>query len=160
MTWFKGNKTVDLAIQVAVDSQADSCAAAATAAAAAAISTAVGVALAAAEDAGDSFHEVGNSGAAKTITYADGPAQRVVLSASAPTLTIAGMTAGKYCRLRLLVKQDATGSRLLPTFSPAAVYGTPGAPVLTVTAAKTDVIDLFSVDGGVTLYAVVVVKGL
>lgn len=137
MSWFRGNPTANLEAEAAAAE-----------------------AVAAHEAGGDAFFSVGNSGATKTLNFANGPVQQVVLSASAPTLTIAGMTAGKYCRMRLLLKQDATGTRLLPTFSPAANYGTPGAPTLTTTVNKTDVLDLFSVDGGTTLKAVVVVKGL
>jgi hypothetical protein len=112
------------------------------------------------DDAGTDFHDNGNSGAAITIDYDNGEVQRVVLTASAPTITVINMPVGKFARLKLYLKQDATGTRLLPTFVPAANYGTPGAPALTVTAAKTDVLDLTSVDGGVTLQVLTVVKGL
>lgn len=126
-----------------------------------AIDEAVAAAGSADDVEGELYHDNGNSGAAKAIDYANGPVQKITLTASNPTLTLSHFpAAGRVGRLRLLVKQDATGTRLLPTFAPVAVWGTPGAPTLTTTVNKTDVIDLFSIDGGVTIEAVVVVKGL
>lgn len=133
--WFSGDEAVDLESTKVADAE-----------------------IAASEDTGSSFKDIGNSGSAKTVSYKDGPLQRIVLTAAA-TLTLTGFTAGKACRLRLLLKQDATGSRALPTFSPTVNWGTTGAPTLTSTANKTDMIDLISVDGGSTFLAVTVAKG-
>lgn len=110
-------------------------------------------------DAGVPFFDAGNSGAAITLDYRNGEVQRVILTASAPTITITHLPAGHYARLRLYLKQDATGSRLLPTFAPAANYGTAGAPTLSTAANKTDVLDLTSVDAGATLQVLTVSKG-
>lgn len=96
------------------------------------------------------YNSAGNSGAAITLDLRKGLTQQVVLSASAPTITIGNVPTGAR-RIRILLKQDATGSRLLPTFSPAVNYGATGAPTLSTAAAKIDVLDLLSTDGGTTL---------
>lgn len=110
-------------------------------------------------DAGVQFFDAGNSGAAITLDYRNGEVQRVTLNASAPAITVTHMPAGHYARLRLYLKQDGAGSRLLPSFVPSANYGVAGAPTLSTTAAKTDVLDLTSVDGGTTLQVLTVSKG-
>ena len=114
-----------------------------------------------ADSVNEVFNDAGASGTAITVDYSDGSVQQVTLDHSGPTITLTNFpTTGTYGRLRLLLTQDGTGSRTVPTFSPAADYGTPGAPTLTVTATKTDVVDLYSTDGGTTVKAVLVVKGL
>lgn len=100
----------------------------------------------------------GNSGAAKTISVANGKHQKIVLTASAPTLTLVGFTSGSYEEILLYVVQDATGSRLLPTFSPAATWGAAGAPTLSTAAAAVDIIKLSDFNGG-NVDAVLVEKG-
>lgn len=102
----------------------------------------------------------GNSGSAKTVALANGSHQKITLTASGPTLTVTGFTVGQYGEVTLYVVQDATGSRTLPTFSPAADYGTPGAPTLTTAANKIDILKLSSIDGGTTLDVITVIKGL
>lgn len=103
-------------------------------------------------------HDNGNSGASKAISFANGQHQKLTLSASAPAITLQGLVSGQYAEMTLLLAQDATGSRLLPTFTPTIDWGTPGAPTLTTTASKVDIVKLTSYDG-VTVVGVVVVKG-
>lgn len=97
----------------------------------------------------------GNSGAAKAINFGNGEVQKLTLTASAPTITVTGLVAGQHAEMTLLLAQDATGTRLLPTFSPAADYGSVGAPTLTTTANKVDVLKLVSYDGVSIDYSVV-----
>lgn len=102
----------------------------------------------------------GNSGSAITVHMADGPHQSITLTASAATITVDSFPAtGVYGEVTIELKQDGTGSRTIPTFSPAADYGTAGAPTLTTTAGKVDIIKLFTVDGGTTVRAIVLGKG-
>lgn len=102
------------------------------------------------------YLDAGNSGSAKTVDFTLAPSQKVTLTASAPTIALkAGLG---LRRVRLLLAQDATGSRLLPTFSPAANYGTAGAPTLTTTASKIDIIDLLILNG-TTVFAMGTTKG-
>lgn len=110
-----------------------------------------------------------NAGVARAVNFSldlgKGPAQRVTLGANGLVITLINPRASSAAnspiaqRMRLLVRQDATGSRTLPTFSPALNYGTAGAPTLTTTASKTDIFDLTSLDGGVTWLCTGVTKG-
>lgn len=103
------------------------------------------------------YVDAGNSGAAKTLDLRLAANQKLTLTASAPTVTLANGGTGTARRVRLLLTQDATGTRLLPTFVPAANYGAAGAPTLTVTAAKIDMLDFVLVNG--SLYFLGAVKG-
>lgn len=124
----------------------------------AAVQSVINADQAADASAANTLHDNGNSGAAKSISFANGLHQKVTLTASAPAITLTGLTAGQYAEMVLLVVQDATGSRLLPTFSPALDYGTAGAPTLSTAANKVDVFKLVSYDG-VTVQAATVTKG-
>ena len=98
------------------------------------------------------------SGATATI---DGPGTAsttvATLAHATPALTLPNLLAGQ--RKRLLVVQDATGSRV-PSWvaggSETLVWQTPSgvAPVLQTAAAAVDIIDFFSPDG-VTVYGVI-----
>ncbi len=112
----------------------------------------------AAELAAANLHDNGNSGASKTVDFANGTHQKLTLTASAPAVTLAGLSAGVYAEMTLLIAQDGTGSRLIPTFSPALNWGTPGAPVLSTAASKVDIVKLTSYDG-IAVTAVLVAKG-
>lgn len=101
-----------------------------------------------------------------TLDLGKGRMQRVILGASGLTLTLAnpkpsgsGGPGPLAQSVDIYLKQDATGSRTLPTFSPALNYGTAGAPTLTTTASKTDILTLRSLDGGVTWLCTGVAKG-
>lgn len=101
-----------------------------------------------------------------SLDLGKGRMQRVVLGASGLTITLtnpkpsgSGGSGPIAQSVDIYLKQDATGSRTLPTFSPALNYGTAGAPTLTTTAAKTDILTLRSLDGGVTWLCTGVVKG-
>lgn len=104
------------------------------------------------------YFNAGNSGAAITLDYRKGRVQKVVLTASAPTITVTHVPPGARS-LRLLLTQDATGTRLLPTFVPAANYGVAGAPTLSTAANKIDLLDFLSVDSGASLLAMPPTKG-
>lgn len=165
--WYEPTPGAKLGIDEEVDSRIGAdisadVAAALPALVTAAVASAVATAEAA-ETAADLAAKVvfdnGNSGAAKAITRASGAWQKITLTASAPTLTISGFTAGSFAEITLYLIQDGTGSRLLPTFSPVARYGSAGAPTLSTAAASVDVVKLFSIDGGTTLDVVLVEKG-
>lgn len=104
------------------------------------------------------YFNAGNSGSAITLDYRNGKTQLVTLTASAPTITVAHIPPGAR-ELTLILAQDATGSRLIPTFSPAPNYGTAGAPTLTTTASKRDILKFTTTDSGVTLLFQSAVKG-
>lgn len=79
----------------------------------------------------------------------------MVLGAATIVLTAGGFVNGTYSRALVELKQDATGGRLVT--HPAGVKWAGGAaPTLTTTAAKVDLIEYFSRDGGTTLYGRVV----
>jgi hypothetical protein len=99
---------------------------------------------------------VAASGAAQAITNpAVGATITVITLTANCTLTFPSAGAGKS--FTLVLKQDATGSRLVtwPTLTwPGGV-----APTLTTTAAKTDVFSFLCVDGA-TWYAFTAAQGL
>lgn len=109
------------------------------------------------------YANVGNSGAAKTLDFTPGaagpiPVQEVVLTASAPTITLKGASSGgQMRRIRVVLTQDGVGTRLLPTFSPALNYGVAGAPTLSTAAGKKDILDIAV--QGTNYYCVGVIKG-
>lgn len=112
------------------------------------------------------YFDNGSKSASFSLDVGKGPVQKVTLAASSITITLtnakpagSGGPGPLAQRVRIELTQDATGTRLIPTFSPALNYGTAGAPTLTVTAAKTDILDLESLDGGVSWRCVAVAKG-
>jgi hypothetical protein len=65
------------------------------------------------------------------------------------TLTLTGATAGVACSATLILRQDATGTRLA-TWPGSVNWGAAGAPVLSTAASAYDVVSLLTVDGGTT----------
>lgn len=105
------------------------------------------------------YVNAGNSGAAITIDFRLGKTQLITLTASAPVITLGHVPSGAR-ELKLILAQDATGSRLMPTFAGTTVnYGTAGAPTLTTTASKRDILTFITYDGGATLLFISAVKG-
>lgn len=77
----------------------------------------------------------------KTLDLSQASTQELTLAiASGLTVTLKNGTPdpGTVKQIRLILTQDATGSRLLPTFSPALNYGVAGAPTLSTVAGKKD----------------------
>ncbi|HEX6462013.1 MAG TPA: hypothetical protein VFZ58_01935 [Candidatus Saccharimonadales bacterium] len=106
---------------------------------------------------GETYFDAGNSGTAATIDLANGNVQKLTLTANC-TLTLTSPAAGAMRALTLLVFQDATGSRTM-TWPGTVSWGAAGAPVLTLTASRMDIISLFTVDGGTTWYGALGGKG-
>jgi hypothetical protein len=106
---------------------------------------------------GETFFDAGNSGAALTLNAANGNVQKITLTANC-TITLTSPTSGVMCSLTLLVFQDGTGARTI-TWPASVKWGTAGAPGLTVTASKMDMISLFTVDGGTNWYGALGAKG-
>lgn len=111
------------------------------------------------EQAVAGLYVIGNSGAACQFDYRKGATQLITLSASAPVITLAFVPPGERT-IRLILAQDATGTRLMPTFAGTVVnYGTAGAPTLTTTASKRDILTFNTYDAGATLLFQGAVKG-
>jgi len=106
---------------------------------------------------GETYFDAGNSGTAKTLDLANGNVQKLTLTGNC-TLTLTSPAAGAMRAMTLLVFQDATGSRTI-TWPGSVSWGAAGAPVLTLTASKMDIISLFTVDGGTTWYGALGAKG-
>ena len=86
------------------------------------------------------FNDSGNSGATYTVDWSVSNLQKVTLTANC-TLTFSNAADG--IPLILMLAQDATGTRLATW--PAAVKWPAGvAPVLTITAAKIDIVQFVS----------------
>jgi hypothetical protein len=106
---------------------------------------------------GETYHNAGNSGTAATLSLANGNVQLLVLTGNA-TISLTNPTSNSFRSLLLLLQQDSTGSRTV-TWPGSVNWGGPGAPVLTTTASKTDIINLFTVNGGTTWYGAVGIQG-
>lgn len=106
---------------------------------------------------GETFFDAGNTGAAITLNATNGNVQKITLTANA-TISLTNPASGVMCSLTLLVFQDATGSRSI-TWPASVKWGTAGAPNLTATASKMDMVSLFTVDGGTTWYGALGAKG-
>jgi len=106
---------------------------------------------------GETFFDAGNSGASINLNVANGNVQKVTLTANT-TVTLTSPASGVMCSLTLLVFQDATGSRTI-TWPASVKWGNAGAPTLTLTASKMDIISLFTVDGGTNWYGALGAKG-
>lgn len=106
---------------------------------------------------GETYFDAGSSGAAITLNVANGNVQKVTLTANT-TVTLTSPASGAMRSLTLLVFQDATGSRTI-TWPASVKWGNAGAPTLTTTASKMDMISLFTVDGGTTWYGALGAKG-
>jgi hypothetical protein len=106
---------------------------------------------------GETYFDAGNSGAALTVNIANGNVQKVTLTANC-TITLTSPASGAMRSLTLLVFQDGTGSRTI-TWPASVKWGNAGAPVLTTTASKMDIVSLFTVDGGTNWYGALGAKG-
>lgn len=106
---------------------------------------------------GETYFDAGNSGAAIAINAASGNVQKITLTANC-TITLTSPASGAMCSLTLLVFQDGVGSHTI-TWPASIKWGNAGAPVLTATAAKMDMISLFTVDGGTNWYGALGAKG-
>lgn len=106
---------------------------------------------------GETYFDAGNSGAALTLNVANGNVQKLTLTAGC-TITLTSPASGTMRSLTLLVFQDGTGSHAI-TWPGSVKWGNAGAPVLTTTASKMDMISLFTVDGGTNWYGALGAKG-
>lgn len=106
---------------------------------------------------GEVYFDAGNSGAAIALSLANGNVQKLTLTANC-TLTLTSPASGVMRSLTLLVFQDGTGSRTI-TWPGSVKWGNAGAPILTTTASKMDIISLFTVDGGTNWYGALGAKG-
>lgn len=109
-------------------------------------------------DFGKAYTELSNTATATASTTIDcslGNIFTVTMSASITTLAFSNVPAsGRVYNMTLILKQDATGGRSITW--PAAVKWPGGtAPSLSL-ANKTDIVNLFTTDGGTTWYGTVV----
>ncbi|HSD56410.1 MAG TPA: hypothetical protein VLA92_04635 [Candidatus Saccharimonadales bacterium] len=106
---------------------------------------------------GETYFDAGNSGTAITLNLTNGNVQKLTLTGSC-TITLTSPAGGAMRSLTLLVFQDGVGSHTI-TWPGSVKWGNAGAPVLTVAAAKMDMISLFTVDGGTNWYGALGAKG-
>jgi hypothetical protein len=99
-----------------------------------------------------SLTPVTNATATGAISIATGT-NKLTLTGNVTGITTNGATAGSVFTYRLLLTQDATGSRLVTW--PAKFKWVGGtAPTLSTGAGKTDIVEFVTIDGGTTIYAV------
>lgn len=77
---------------------------------------------------------------------------KVSLIANITSIVVSNWTASKAATIALKLTQDGTGSRTV-VFPAGWKWANGSAPTVTATANKTDIIILFSDDGGTTIYA-------
>lgn len=106
-------------------------------------------------DLAEQLTSVATAGTSQTLDVSTTNVYDITLSAASCAITFIGATASKTCILTLVVRQGATGGRLLTW--PATTQWAHGiAPALMTTANAVDVITLLTNDGGTTwlgLYA-------
>lgn len=103
------------------------------------------------KDFGVTYQNHGNAGATETIDLENGNVHRIVLDQNC-TLTFSNPPGtGTYGQFRLIVVQDATGSRTI-TWPGSVDWSSAAAPTLSTGANDVDVLDFFTVDGGTTWY--------
>ena len=93
-----------------------------------------------------------------TVNVADGNVVQVLLSANTVFEFRCPIGAGVALSFTLLLQQDGTGSRTC-TWPSTVDWGTTGAPTLTTTASKVDVVTFLSVNGGRSWYGFLSAKG-
>ncbi|HSW92174.1 MAG TPA: hypothetical protein VLG09_06020, partial [Candidatus Saccharimonadales bacterium] len=106
---------------------------------------------------GETFFDAGNSSTAITLNLANGNVQKLTLTGNC-TVTLTSPASGAMRSLTLLIFQDATGSRTI-TWPGTVKWGNAGAPTLTTTASKMDMVSLFTIDGGTNWYGSLGPKG-
>ena len=95
------------------------------------------------------------SSSSQFLDVAVGPVARLILNAANLTLTVGSTTvdAAHELKLRLYLVQDATGGRDI-MWPPNIRWSQQRPPILSVTPTYTDMIDLSSIDGGITWYGI------
>ena len=99
-------------------------------------------------------------GSAGTCRVHAANANAFIIDLRANTTLVIAPTADAFgvLSLTLVLVQDATGSRTV-TWPASVDWGTTGAPTLTTTASKADVVTLMSLNGGRTWYGFLSAKG-
>lgn len=77
---------------------------------------------------------------------------KTTLNANITTFTVTGWTASKAQTVVIKLTQDGTGSRTV-AFPAGWKWAGGSAPTMTATANKTDIVTLYSDDGGSTIFA-------
>lgn len=95
----------------------------------------------------ETAYALGSMGASKTIDPTNGNVQYGTLNANC-TITLGAPVGSGACYLSLELTQDGTGSRLASWGTVAWIGGS--APTLSTTPGVTDVIEVWSLDGGTT----------
>lgn len=93
-----------------------------------------------------------------TVDVADGNVVLCLLSANTTFEFRCPIGPGVALSFTLLLLQDGSGSRTV-TWPSSIDWGTTGAPTLTTTANKVDVVTFLSVNGGKTWYGFMSAKG-
>lgn len=106
---------------------------------------------------GETYFDAGNSGAAIALNLANGNVQKLTLTANC-TVSLTSPATGAMRSLTLLVFQDGVGGHTI-TWPGSVKWGNAGAPVLTTTATRMDMVSLFTVDGGTNWYGALGAKG-
>ena len=103
-------------------------------------------------------NDIGNSSASQDISLNDGNFQEITLAVATTTITFTDEVAsGNTSSITLVVKQDATGGRLI-TWDGAVKWAYGNAPLLSSGANDIDIFSFFTTDGGTTWYGVISAK--
>lgn len=104
----------------------------------------------------EKIFEVGNTGASKTLFLANGNIQTLTLNAASVAITLSNsaIASGRLHSITLFLTQDAVGSRTIDWSTNTIKWPTTGVPVLSTTANLTDIISIFTPNGGTVWYGV------
>ena len=102
-------------------------------------------------------HTISASGTTQALNPTATGAHKLITLTANCTFTLTGAVAGVEAWLHLILKQDATGNRLVTW--PASVKWSGGAPVLSSTPNAVDRLLVATYDGGVTYYGDMIGKG-
>ena len=104
----------------------------------------------------EKVYDVGNTGASQTIYLANGNIQTLTLNTASVAITLSnnGLASTRLHSVTLFLDQDAVGSRTIDWSTNTIKWPSTGIPVLSTTANLTDIVSLFTTNGGANWYGV------
>jgi hypothetical protein len=101
------------------------------------------------------YNDIGSSSSSQDVSLSDGNFQEITLAVATTTITFTNeVSSGDTSSITLVVKQDATGGRLI-TWDTAVKWAFGDAPTLSSSANNIDIFSFFTTDGGTTWYGVI-----
>lgn len=104
----------------------------------------------------EKVYDVGNTGPSKTLFLANGNIHTLTLNAASVAITLSNssIASSRLHSITLFLTQDAVGSRTIDWSTNTIKWPSTGIPVLSTTANLTDIVSLFTTNGGANWYGV------